>query len=226
MDGESNQRDEVREDALAAGPFDLRFLQRRIRLPELGFIPEVRRLFDRVGQFLDVFKGELLARLRHSVTRRYRVENLQGGDLVLVLGDELLERLHDGAGAGQGIGAEACLDDLVLAHMVDGEFVLLLDVDEEFPELRVLEWPRSLLKNRGRCLLNLLLGRLVRAELLPRPLFLPIGIDRFDQSAAQVLERVTATRFHNRLVVCFRDAVLHAGEAAGDAGEHVFVGVS
>lgn len=91
MDGEADEGHEVREDALAAGSFDLRLLQRRIGLPELRFVPEVGRSFDGLGQFLDMLKGQAIACLRHSVTRRYRVENLRGGDFVLVLGDKPIE---------------------------------------------------------------------------------------------------------------------------------------
>jgi hypothetical protein len=60
MDGEADEGNQVRQDPLAVCAFDLRFLQRRVGLPELGFVPEVRRLFDGVGQFLDVLEGEAL----------------------------------------------------------------------------------------------------------------------------------------------------------------------
>ena len=84
MRGEADEGDEVGEDALAARAFDLRLLQRGIGLPELGFVPEIGRLFDGVGQILDVLELQpLLVGLA--------VEDLQGGDLVLVLCDELLE---------------------------------------------------------------------------------------------------------------------------------------
>ncbi len=90
----------------------------------------------------------------------------------------------------------------------------------------ILERLSGFLEQRGCRLLNLLLGRLVRPELCYSPLFLPIRIDRFNESSAQVLERMAAADFHNRLVVFLHDAVLHAGEPAGDAGEHIFVGIA
>ncbi len=94
MCGKADEGDEVREDAFAARAFDLRLLQRGVGLPELGFVPEVGRLFDGVGQVLDVFELE-------SLFVRLAIEDLQGGDLVFVLCDELFEGLHDGAGARQ-----------------------------------------------------------------------------------------------------------------------------
>ena len=147
MRGEADEGDEVREDALAARAFDLRLLQRGVGLPELRFVPEIGRLFDGVGQILDVLELQPLF-------VRLAVEDLQGGDLVFVLCDELFERLHDGAGAGQGVGAEACFDDLVLADVVDGQFVLLFDLDEEFAELRIVERLDGVLDELGRRLLN------------------------------------------------------------------------
>ena len=105
-----------------------------------------------------------------------------------MLCDERFERLHDGLGAGQGLGAEACLDDLILAHMVDDQFIFLFDLDEQFAQLRILERLGGLLHESHCRLLNLLLRRLVRAELLFCPFFLPVRIDRFDESPAQVFE--------------------------------------
>ena len=84
MDGEADEGDEVCEDAFAARAFDLRLLQRSIGLPELGFVPEVGRLFDGVGEFLDVFE-------RQPLLVGLAVEDLQGGDFVFVVLDELLE---------------------------------------------------------------------------------------------------------------------------------------
>ena len=51
--------------------------------------------------------------------------------------DELLEGLDDAPGAVGGIGAEAGLDDLVLADVVDGDLVFLLDLDQEVAEIGV-----------------------------------------------------------------------------------------
>ncbi len=52
-------------------------------------------------------------------------------------------------------------------------------------------------------------------------LFLPIWIDRFHETPAQVLEREATAGFADGLFIGFRDAVLHAGQPSGDAGEHV-----
>ena len=54
------------------------------------------------------------------------VEDLQGGDFVFVVLDELLEGLDDAFGAFAGGFAEAGFDDLVLADVVDDLFVFLL----------------------------------------------------------------------------------------------------
>jgi len=60
MGGKANEGDQVGQNTLAARAFDLRLLQCGLVLPELGFIPEVGRLFDGVGQILDVLKREPL----------------------------------------------------------------------------------------------------------------------------------------------------------------------
>ena len=147
---------------------------------------------------------------------------MQGGDLVLVLHNELLKRLHDGAGTSKGLGAEGCFDDLILADVVNRQFVLLLDLNEEFAEFRILKRLDRFLNQRGGYLLNLLLARCVRAELLGGSLFLPIGIDRFHETPAQVFEREASAGFTNGLSIFLRDAMSHAGQSSGDAGEHVF----
>ena len=53
-----------------------------------------------------------------------------------------------------------------------------------------------------------------------------IRVRGFDQAAAEVFEREAAAGFADGLFVFLRNPVLHAGEAAGDAGEHVFLGVA
>ncbi len=57
------------------------------------------------------------------------------------------------------VGAEACFDDLILADVVDGQFVLLFDLDQEFAELRIVKRLDGFLNQRGGHLLNLLLAR-------------------------------------------------------------------
>ena len=62
---------------------------------------------------LDVFEPE--RRLHRAV-----VEDLQGGDFVLVLGDEGFEGLHQALGAFGGGGAEAGFDEIVLRRAAQG----------------------------------------------------------------------------------------------------------
>ena len=132
VDGEAHQRNQVGEDAAAAGAFDLAGFQRGVGLPELGFVPQVGRLFDGVGEFFHGLEGEALF-------VGLGVEDLQGGDFVLVVGDELLEGLDEAFGAVEGGLAEAGFDDLVLADVVDGEFVFGFDVEDELAQGGVAE---------------------------------------------------------------------------------------
>ena len=209
VDGEAHQRHEVGEDAFGAGAFDLGFFQRGVGLPELGFVPEVGRLFDGVGEFFDGLEGEALF-------VGFAVEHLQGGDFVFVVLDELLEGLHDALGAVEGFGAEAGVDDLVLADVVDGQFGLLFDLDQELAELRIVQWLDGVLNQRVGYLLNLLLARFACAELLHCSLF-AVGRDRG-------LRRGWARSLSARpplasLMSCsssFADAVFHSGQAAGE----------
>ncbi len=106
-----------------AGAFDLAGFQRGVGLPELGFVPQVGRFFDGVVEFFHRLEGEALF-------VGLAVEDLQGGDFVLVVGDELFEGLHQ-AGAVEGGLAEAGFDALVLADVVDGEFVFGFDVQNQ-----------------------------------------------------------------------------------------------
>ncbi len=125
MHGETNEGNEVRQDALAARAFDLRLLQRRVGLPELGFVPEIGRLFDGVGQILNVLELQPLF-------VGLAVEDLQGGDLVFVLLMNCSKDCTMVRARAKCVGAEACFDDLVLADVVNRQFVLLFDLDQEF----------------------------------------------------------------------------------------------
>ena len=69
----------------------------------------------------------------------FAVEDLQGGDFVLVIGDELFEGLDEALGAVEGGLAEAGFDDLVLADVVDGKFVFGFDVEDELAQGGVAE---------------------------------------------------------------------------------------
>jgi hypothetical protein len=86
----------------------------------------VWRFFDRLGELVKVFEGKAAACLRQAATRGQIIEDLQGGDLVLVILDEFLEGLDDALGALQRVGAEAGLDDLVRADIVNYLLVPLL----------------------------------------------------------------------------------------------------
>ncbi len=223
MRGEADEGDEVGEDAFAASAFDLRFLQRGVGLPELGFVPEVGWLFDRVGQILDVLELQpLLVRLA--------VEDLQSGDLVFVLCDELFEGLHDSAGTGQGVSAEACFDDLILADVVDRQFVFLFDLDQEVAQLRIVERRDGLFDQLGRRRCDSLFADGFRGVCRKScvelgPFGVTIRVHRFHQTTAQVFEREAAAGFADGLFIFLRDPVLHARQPSGDAGEHVFFGV-
>ena len=73
---------------------------------------KVQRRPDRGGQGLDVGQAEPL-RIGSAV------EDLQGGDLVLVLAEERLERRDQSPGPLPRVGRVAGLDDRVLADGVD-----------------------------------------------------------------------------------------------------------
>ena len=85
------------KDAFAAGAFDFGFFQRGVGVPELGFVPQVGRLFDGVGEFFHGLEGE-------AVFVGLAVEHLQGGDFVFVVLNELLEGLDHAFGAVEGFG--------------------------------------------------------------------------------------------------------------------------
>ena len=144
--------------------------------------------------------------------------------------DELFEGLDDGSGARQCVGAEACFDDLVLADVVDGQFVLLFDLDQEFAQLRIVERCDGVFDKLGRRRCDGLFAdglRGVRWESCVElgPFGVAIRVHGFHQATAEVFEREAAAGFADGLFIFLRDAVLHAGEPSGDAGEHVFFGV-
>ena len=221
VDGEAHQRDQVGEDAAAAGAFDPGLFQRGVGLPELGFVPQVGRGLDPVGQFLDVLEAE--ARLVGP-----GIEDLQGGDLVLVLFDELLEGSDDAPGAVGGRGAEAGFDDLVLADVVDGDLVFLFHLDQEIAELGIVQGFDGFLNDLGsECFEFVCLRHGFPGFALLNPGYIDgVGVEGLDHAAAEVLDAVAARCGANSLVVLLAHAVLHAGQAAGEGGEHVLVGVA
>ena len=92
----------------------------------MGFVPQIGGPFDGRRQFFDVLEIQ-------SGFVRFTIEQLESGDFVLVVLNELLERVDDPFGSFQGFGTEPCFDDLILADVVNGDFVFLFDVNEEFP---------------------------------------------------------------------------------------------
>ena len=88
-----------------------------------------------------------------------------------------------------GLGAEAGFDDLVLADVVDGQFVLLLDVDQEFAQLRIVAIGLTLLESMWLPPADLLFARLVcrRDCFLLARFFVAIRIDGFHQAALRSL---------------------------------------
>ncbi len=130
--GEADKGNEIREDAFGTGSFDFGFFQGSIGLPELGFVPEIGRLFDGLGQFFDVIE-------RQPGFVGFAVEHLKGGDFVFVVLDELFEGVDDAFGSVQGFGTEPGFDDLILADVVDGDFVVLFDGDQEFAQFGIVK---------------------------------------------------------------------------------------
>ena len=59
---------------------------------------------------------------------RFAKEHLKGRDFVLVLLDELLEGIDNAFGSFQSCGTEPGFDDLILADVVNGDFVVFLMV--------------------------------------------------------------------------------------------------
>ena len=161
--GVAHQRDEVGEDAPGARALDLGLVQRGVGLPELAFGPQVRRGLQRVGQRLQVF--ELQRRLGRAV-----VEDLQRGDLVLVLLDELLEGADDLACARSRAASEKpASSTLVLRDGVDDLLVLLLEREDQLAQLGVGERLDGGLRRRGRLLRRLDRARARRRGRAPGP---------------------------------------------------------
>src|ERR1035441_1443902 len=88
------------------------------------------RTAERIGQFLDLLEGE-------SLLVRLAVEQLQGRDLILVLGYELLEGGDDAPGLLFGALVNSGGNELVFADGVDDLLVGLLDLGELLPEHRI-----------------------------------------------------------------------------------------
>jgi hypothetical protein len=84
LHGKAHQADQVGQQAALLGAFDLVFAQRGVGLPQGAFVNVEWRGVQGVGQGLHVFKLERRA-------RGPAVQDLQSGDFVFVLGNELLQ---------------------------------------------------------------------------------------------------------------------------------------
>lgn len=224
VDGEAHERYEIGEDAPPAGTLDPGFLQRGVGVPELGFGPQVGRLLDGVGEVLDGLECKaLLVGLA--------VEDLQRGDLVLVLLDELLEGLDHAFGAVQRIPGEGALQHLVGADGVDNNLVLLLDLVDGLAQFRVVERLHGILDDlvpggvqrplRDRAVV---IGGAV--EVGPGLFDVPVGIQGLDDAVAEFLNAGAAGELADLFVILGLHAVPHARKPPGERREHLVLGVA
>ena len=180
-EGVPDERDDVGEHG-AGRAADLGGVQGLVGLPQPLGCPGVRWSADRLGQFLDVAVGEPLG-------VGLAVEHLEGGDLVLVLVEELAERLDGLGGAGLGVDGELGAGDGVDADLVDDLLEAALHVDELLAQRRVggerlhggFEEPRA----GGGDVVGV--GVVVAGGLLGGG-DLDVGVDRFDERALDVVE--------------------------------------
>ncbi len=87
VQGKPDQRDNIGPETPATFSLNLGRFQRGVGIPQPVDAPEVRRTFNHLGQTLDLV-------VLQALTVRAAVKDLQGGNLVLVLLDELLEGMH------------------------------------------------------------------------------------------------------------------------------------
>ena len=118
LHSKAHQADQVGEQAALRGTLNLVFAQGGVGLPQGALVDVERRGVQGVGQGFDVFKLERGA-------CGPAVQNLQGGDFVFVLGDELLKALHQCGGAVAAF-AKAGVQQGVLGDRVDHQVCLLL----------------------------------------------------------------------------------------------------
>src|SRR6185369_11498060 len=160
MQGKTDQGDDVGPEAPAPGPLDLGSLQGSIGVPQPVDAPQVRRLLNHLGQTLDLVVFETLM-------IGAAVKDLQGGNLVLVLLDELFKRLHQPLGLAQRLGIETGLNDLVGADRVDDLVGLTLQLQDLLPETRLAERLHSLLDQLDPGLPDLFHRRVADAKISP-----------------------------------------------------------
>ena len=148
------------------------------------------------------------------------VQDLERGDLVLVLRDVLLE-------GGDGplclllrAGGEAGFDQHVLADVVDGLLVLPLQLDELVPQLRVRHNGNQRLLDEGLGGLRHRGGGRLRSsrELLRRPRFLDVlvRVERVHDPLDDGMERHAARQLLEPLLLGLPELPLEARESRGE----------
>jgi hypothetical protein len=151
----------------------------------------MRRRMQGVGQGLDVLEPE--RRLHRPV-----VEDLQGGDFVLVLGDEGFECLHQAPGALGGGGVEAGFEQRVLGDDIDDLVGLAPQVQQQIAQGRIGE--------RSNCFLDSGFRRNDGCG---------VGAQGFDDAAGDALEIKAAAGFDNPCLVGVADVALQARQPRG-----------
>ena len=110
---------------------------------------------------------------------RVAVEDLKGGDFVLVVLDELPEVLD---GLSRSVRGVTSMQDLVHARFVDDLLVGAAEVDDLEPQLRVRrQWVDGGFDQVGCCLLHVLGGWLTGFGANLRDCVLVVGIEGGDQ---------------------------------------------
>ncbi len=122
-------------------------------------------------------------------------------------------------GAVERVLGEAGFEHFVGADVVDDDFVLLLDVDDGFAQLGVVEGFDGVLNDLVRAALSSCsvsgLSHPGRCQIGFGLLDVPVRIEGFDDLVAEILDAEAAGQLPNLLVVLRAHAVFHAREAAG-----------
>lgn len=193
MHGKADQGNQIGQDMWCVGPLDLGLFQSGIGIPKIIDPEMVRRLFDQPGQLLDIFKAQ-------AALVRLAVEKLQGGDFVAVVGQELLERLDHGLDLFQSLDGKTGIDHLIFTDVVDDLLVLLLDLDQEVAQGRIMERFGCLDNQFCGGLFDLLCAGPDAACVLPGPFDLIVGLDGGDQIGGQLLDGLAAGKFDHLAV--------------------------
>jgi hypothetical protein len=151
-------------------------------------------------------RGSAPCPLRRQALRA-AVEDLQGGDFVLVLGDEALERFHRAPGALAGGLAEVGFDQLVLRDGVDDLLGLLLERDQQLAQGGVAQGFHGALHQLLR-----LAGRQVGRG---------VGVQGVHQAARQVFQAVAAAGGDDLVALGGGEFAVQPGQAGGDAAQHL-----